>query len=104
MVARSLGWGSTWTTVGKSSSRIDQWSWFEKENDRSVITYHTDDEQVEFDRLDSSIDGPADGFYDPGQEDVTTIPLGNACGRNDPSFASSSTDPRSRYLATMGAG
>ena len=23
----------------------------------------------------SSIDGPADGFYDPGQEDVTTMPL-----------------------------
>lgn len=47
----------------------------EGENDRTVITYHTDEERVEFDRLDSSVDGPADGFYDPGQEDVTTMPL-----------------------------
>ncbi len=47
----------------------------EGENDQSVITYYTDDEELEFDRLDSSIDGPADGFYDPGQEDATVMPL-----------------------------
>lgn len=47
----------------------------EGENDQSVITYRTDAEELEFNRLDSSLDGPADGFYDPGQEDTTTMPL-----------------------------
>lgn len=47
----------------------------EGENDQSVITYYTDENQLEFNRLNSSVDGPADGFYDPGQEDRTTMPL-----------------------------
>lgn len=47
----------------------------EGENDQSIITYYTEDEQLEFNRLESSVDGPAEGFYEPGQEDTTTMPL-----------------------------
>ncbi|WP_394743147.1 glycoside hydrolase family 32 protein [Natronococcus roseus] len=61
----------------------------EGENDESLITYYTDPDdipvtdaspsedvpQLVFQRTDSSIDGPADDFFDEGQEDATSMPL-----------------------------
>lgn len=61
----------------------------EGENDESLVTYYTDPDdvpvadaspskgipQLVFQRTDSSIDGPADDFFDEGQEDATSMPL-----------------------------
>ncbi|WP_306060730.1 glycoside hydrolase family 32 protein [Natronococcus wangiae] len=57
-------------------------------NDESRITYYTDPDdspvsdaspsevpQLVFQRTDSSVDGPADDFFDEGQEDATSMPL-----------------------------